>query len=257
MLIQIHEIAARLAAAGFVAPEEEALELAAAAAGDDTLLERLVARRLTGEPLAWITGTVRFCDVDVQVDPGVYVPRWHSEGLARRAAERLPDRGLAVDLCTGSGAVARVMAARRPAARVLATDADPAAVACARTNGVQALAGDLFEPLPAALAGTVDVVAGVVPYVPEGELGLLQRDTLTFETALPYDGGPDGTGVLRRAIAESPRFLREGGTLLLELGRGQPELLAGDLVRHGFTGVSVLRDDAGDVRGVEAVLAGG
>ena len=257
MLIQIHEIAVRLAAAGFVAPEEEAAELAAAARGDGALLERLVARRLTGEPLAWITGTVRFCGVDLHVDPGVYVPRWHSEGLAARAAERLPDGGVAVDLCTGSGAIACVMSARRPAARILATDADPGAVACARANGVQALPGDLFEPVPAALAGAVDVVVGVVPYVPEGELGLLQRDTLTFESALPYDGGPDGTGVLRRTIAGSPRFLRAGGTLLLELGRGQPELLAGDLVRHGFTDVSVLRDDEGDVRGVEAVLAGG
>lgn len=252
-----HRVAGRLAAAGFVAAAEEATELAERAAGDPALLERLVARRLTGEPLAWITGRVRFCDVEVRVDPGVYVPRWHSEVVARRAAERLPTAGVAIDVCTGSGAIARVLRARRPGARIVATDADPRAVACARGNGVDALPGDLFAPVPPVFAGTTDVVVGVVPHVPAGELGLLQRDTLTFESALPYDGGPDGTSVLRRVIAESPRFLRPGGALLLELGRGQPGLLAADLDRHGFTGVSVLADEDGDVRGVEATLAGG
>ena len=99
------DVAARLERAGFVAAEEEAAELLAA--GGD--LDALVARRLTGEPLAWITGTAPFCGLWIRVDPGVYVPRWQTEALARRAVERLPADGVAIDLCTGSGAIATVL----------------------------------------------------------------------------------------------------------------------------------------------------
>jgi release factor glutamine methyltransferase len=247
-------LVALLSSAGFIAPEEEADELLAAAAGDATLLDGLVERRLTGEPLAWITGRARFCGVDVRVDPGVYVPRWHSEELARRAAGRLPDDGVAIDLCTGSGAVARVLMEARPDARVVASDVDARAVACATANGVEAYRGDLFEPLPILLQGRVDVVVGVVPYVPTPELPLLQRDTFTFESTLSYHGGPDGTAILRRVLVDSPRLLRAGGALLLELGGDQAALLADDLGRLGYVDVTAFRDEEGDVRGIEATL---
>ena len=250
------DLAERLADAGFVAAAEEAAELHARAGDDAELLDALVARRLTGEPLAWITGGVEFCGLSLRVDPGVYVPRWQSEQLARRAAERLPDGGVAVDLCTGCGAVARVLSESRPGARVLGCDVDDRAVACARANGVEALAGDLFAPLPAALAGFVDAVVGVVPYVPTGELALLHRDTLAFESTLSYDGGADGLAFLRRAVVESPRWLRRGGALLLELGGDEAEALRGALERAGFADVRELRDEEGDVRGIEATLTG-
>ena len=247
-------VSALLSGAGFIAADEEAEELLAAAGDDATLLDALVERRLTGEPLAWITGHVPFCGVDVHVDPGVYVPRWHTEGLARRAVERLQVDGIAVDLCTGSGAIAKVLATARPGALVVAADIDERAVACARRNGVEAFAGDLFEPLPSGLEGRVDVVVAVVPYVPSAELPLLQRDTFTFESPLSYDGGPDGAGVLRRTLRDSPRFLRRGGTLLLELGGDQADLLGDDLEALGYTRAGVLRDEEGDVRGVEATF---
>jgi len=76
---------------------------------------------------------------------------------------------------------------------VVATDSDGRAVTCARANGVEAYCGDLFAPLPGALDGRVDLVVAVAPYVPTSALALLQRDTLTFESPLSYDGGPDGT----------------------------------------------------------------
>src|ERR1700720_3649954 len=98
-----------LSRAGFVSAEEEADELLSRAAGDVELLDSLVARRLTGEPLAWITGRVSFCGLEIRVDPGVYVPRWLSEPLARRAVELLPETGSAIDLCTGAGAIARTL----------------------------------------------------------------------------------------------------------------------------------------------------
>jgi release factor glutamine methyltransferase len=248
-------LTALLASEGFVAADEEADELLARAAGDTELLESLVARRLTGEPLAWITGSVAFCGLELRVDPGVYVPRWQSEQLARRAADRLPAGGTAVDLCTGTGAVAKTMMVARPAARVVGADLDERAVACATANGVEAYHGDLFAPVPAALEGRVDVVVGVVPYVPTPELGLLQRDTFTFESALSYDGGDDGLEIVRRVLHDSRRFLRPGGALLLELGGEQAGALDGDLGRLGYVDVAVLVDEDGDARGVEATRA--
>ena len=100
----------------------------------------------------------------------------------------------------------------------------------------------------------MDVVVGVVPYVPTPELPLLQRDTLTFESPLSYDGGDDGTAILRRVLVDSPRFLRPGGALLLELGGEQADALADDLARFGYADVAVLADEDGDVRGIEATL---
>jgi len=249
------ELAELLADAGFVAAADEAGELLARAGGDQELLDALVARRLTGEPLAWITGSVCFCGLEIAVDPGVYVPRWQTEALALRAVERLPANGAAVDVCTGAGAIAKTLMARRPQARVLATDLDERAVACARRNGVEAHRGDLLAPLPRALEGSVDVVVGVVPYVPTGDLRLLHRDALTFESTLSYDGGEDGTALLRRVVADSTRFLRRGCALLLELGGHQADALGDDLGRLGYVDVDVLRDEEADVRGIEATLA--
>ena len=250
-------LAERLRDGGFVAPEEEADELLAAAGGDAARLASFVERRLTGEPLAWITGRTSFRGRCVLVLPGVYVPRWQSEALAGRAAERLPADGLAIDLCTGAGAIAATLAAARPGARVVASDLDPRAVACARANGVEAYEGDLFAALPPGLAGRADVVVGVVPYVPTPELGLLQRDTLAFESTLSYDGGADGTAILRRVLEGAPAFLRPRGALLLELGGGQGAALAGDLARLGYAGVRPVLDEDGDERGLEATLVAG
>jgi len=190
----------------------------------------------------------------VHIDPDVYVPRWLSEPLARRAIERLPATGTAIDVCTGSGAIAAVLRAHRPHARVLASDVDAKAVACAITNDVDAYLGDLFTPLPDDLLSSVDVVVGVAPYVPTPELPLLQRDTFTFERPLSYDGGPDGTNILRRVIRDAPRLLRPGGALLLELGGDQPRLLTVELTDLGFVDVTMLTDEDGVARGLEATM---
>jgi release factor glutamine methyltransferase len=253
--LDLDPLAGLLSEAGFVAAEEEARELSARAAGDPGLLEALIRRRLTGEPLAWITGHASFCGVEILVDPGVYVPRWQSEPLARRAVERLPATGTAIDLCTGSGAIAKVLSVERPEARVVATDLDGQAVACAAANGVAVFRGDLFDPLPSSLQGCVDVVVSVVPYVPTPALAFLPHDTLAFESPLTYDGGPDGTAILHRVVIGARRFLRPGGALLLELGGEQAGQLAHDLDRLGYADVVVLSDGDGDVRGIEATAS--
>jgi release factor glutamine methyltransferase len=241
-----------LAAGGSLEPGSEADALLEAANDGAWPIDRLVARRLEGEPLPWITGWVRFCDARVLVDPGVFVPRPQTEALARRAVALLPADGIAVDLCTGSGAIAVVLRSERPAASVIATDVDPVAVACARRNGVEALVGDLDEPLPPALRERVDVVTAVVPYVPTEELHLLPRDVLAHEPARALDGGPGGTAVLERAARGAPRWLRPGGTVLLELGGDQANELSATMADAGLTAIRVHRDEEGRDRAIEA-----
>jgi release factor glutamine methyltransferase len=212
-------------------------------------------RRVEGEPLAWIVGSVLFCGVRVLVHPGVYVPRWQSEPLVRRAATHLGRDGLAVDLCTGSGALALALGALVPGARVVATEIDPVACECARANGVEVFEGELDNALARSLDGTVDVVLGVVPYVPTPELSFLARDVLEFEPRVALDGGEDGTEFLRRALQYAAGLLRSGGVLLLELGGTEDEAIRSALVDAGFSPIEAMYDEDGDLRAIEAVLA--
>ena len=243
-----------LRGAGFVAAELEAAALLRHAAGDRAVLADALGRRLGGEPLAWILGETSFCGMTIRVLPGVYVPREQTEALARRAIDLLPPSGTAIDVCTGTGAIARVVAAARPLARVVGCDIDPCAVACAALNGVEVFEGDLLDAVPADLEGSVDVVIGVVPYVPSRAMTWLQRDIRTFESSASYDGGADGVDVLRRVVNESSRFLRPGGSLVLELGADQAERLAPDLERAGYGRAIVLLDDERDPRGIETAF---
>jgi release factor glutamine methyltransferase len=247
-------LAGRLAGAGCVAPFDEADELVAASGGDEGVLEQLVVRRLGGEPLAWVTGCVSFAGHRVLVHPGVYVPRRQSERLARRGVDLLPETGLALDLCTGSGAIALALGRARPRARVLASEIDARACLCAAANGVEVLAGHLADPLPADLRGHLDLVIGVVPYVPTAELVFLPRDVRDYEPVLALDGGPRGTLLLEEAVWAAAGSLHGGGWLLLEVGGDEGALLAPILAQAGFGPPLVHRDSEGDVRGIEAQL---
>ena len=250
----VPEVATRLAAAGCVAPEEEAAEIVGAARSRPEV-EAMVERRLRGEPLAWVVGTTTFCGHRITVHPGVYVPRPHTQQLARRAGALLPPGGVAVDLCTGTGAVASVLRARDPSAKVLATDVDPAAVACARSNGVEALVGFLDDPLPVTLEGAVDLVTAVVPYVPTDRLPFLPRDVVAFEPRAALDGGAGGLRLLLQVVSRCTRWLRPGGWLLVELGGGQALPVVAAMRRAGFVDLAVLTDEDGDDRAVEGRFA--
>jgi release factor glutamine methyltransferase len=242
-------LAARLAAAGCVASDDEARELLRDAPDDDTLDAR-VRRREAGEPLAWIVGRSEFAGLRVHVTRGVYVPRRQTEELARRAAELLPARGVAIDLCTGSGAVAAWIKHAVPDASVVGVDIDPVAVACAARNRVRAVVGDLAAPFHA--AGAIDVVTAVAPYVPTADRALLPSDVQRYEPVQALDGGDDGLCVVRRIVEEAAGLLRAGGHLLLELGGDQDAALAPDVASRGFTDVATWHDDDGDLRGLVA-----
>jgi release factor glutamine methyltransferase len=241
-----------LAEGGCVAPDAEADALLGASSAGVGRIEDLVARRVGGEPLPWITGWIRFCGLRIVVDHGVFVPRPHTQPMARRAAELLPEGGIAVDLCTGSGAVAAVMASARPNATVLATDIDPMAVASARRNGVRAEVGDLDEPLPPSLRGRVDVLTGVVPYVPTEELRLLPRDVVANEPRRALDGGRGGTAVLIRAANAAAQWLGHDGRVLLEIGGDQAGVMRPVLAGLGLSEIRMIRDPDRQDRAIEA-----
>ena len=241
--------------AGCIAPDEEADELIRAAADHSDVLADLLARRTEGEPLAWLTGEVTFCGITVGIAPGVYVPRPHTEPLAMRAASLLGSGGVAVDLCTGSGAVALSLATMVPDATVLATELDAIAARCARQNGVDVNEGFLDDPLPSSFEHRLDVMAAVVPYVPTDALHLLPRDVQTYEPELALDGGPDGTALLAMVARRSVRWLRPGGWILLELGGDQAGPIETLLRACGFGHVDVMTDEDGSPRAICAQLS--
>ncbi|MFL6298721.1 MAG: peptide chain release factor N(5)-glutamine methyltransferase [Actinomycetes bacterium] len=260
-----------LAAAGCVSARAEADWLLEEAV-DEESLRAMVARRVAGEPLQYVIGWAPFGPLRLVVGPGVFVPRPETEGLADRAAPRLRSRPeppggsgeprggarvrpIAVDVCTGSGAIACFLAAEVPGARVLATELDPGALAWARRNadryGVELLAGDLDEPLPAALAGRVDVLCANVPYVPSGAIATLPTDVRDHEPRLALDGGPDGLDVLRRLVARAGHWLAPGGGLLCEIGEDQAETGVALLTAAGLVEVAVHPDLVGRDRILE------
>jgi release factor glutamine methyltransferase len=241
-----------LAAAGCVSARAEAAWLLEEAAHREAL-EAMVARRAAGEPLQYVIGWAPFGSLRLAVGPGVFVPRPETEGLADRAAALAPR--VAVDLCTGSGAIACFLAVEVPGARVLATELDPAALAWARRNsdrfGVELFAGDLDEPLPAEVEGRVDVLCANVPYVPTGAIATLPRDVRDHEPRLALDGGPDGLDVLRRLAPRAGRWLAPRGSLLCEIGEDQAEAAVALLTAAGLVDVAVHPDLAGRDRILE------
>jgi release factor glutamine methyltransferase len=221
-------------------------------------LRAMVARRVAGEPLQYVIGWAPFGRLRLAVGPGVFVPRPETEGLADRAATRLratPGPRTAVDLCTGSGAIACFLASEAPGTRVLATELDPGALAWARVNadryGVELLAGDLDAPLPAELAGRVDVLCANVPYVPSEAIATLPTDVRDHEPRLSLDGGPDGLDLFRRLAGRAGHWLAPGGWLYCEIGEDQAEEAAAILTGAGLAEVAVHRDLVGRDRIVE------
>jgi release factor glutamine methyltransferase len=205
-----------------------------------------------------VIGWAPFGPLKLRVGPGVFVPRPETETLADRAAAFLrarPEPRVAVDLCTGSGAIACFLAEEVPGARVLATELDPGALAWAKLNAeryrVELLAGDLDAPLPAELAGRVDVLCANVPYVPSGAIATLPTDVRDHEPRLSLDGGADGLEVFRRLAGRASRWLAPGGRLHAEIGEDQARAAAALLTEAGLTEVAVHQDLVGRDRIVE------
>lgn len=239
-------LVARLRSAGCVFAEDEAALLLDAAAGDPAVLEGLVTARVSGEPLEQLLGWVAFGGRRIAVGPGVFVPRVRTEHLAELAAARLTGGEVVVELCCGVAAVSAVLLATGRVGELYAADVDPAAVDYARQNltdpGV-ALVGDLYDPLPIRLRGRVDLLVANAPYVPTDALALMPREARDHEPSVALDGGADGVDVQRRIIADAAVWLRPGGSLLIETGREQSAITAGEMRAVGLVTEVVVDDE--------------
>jgi release factor glutamine methyltransferase len=191
--------------------------------GDTSFHDRFsdaVAARARRIPLQHITGTAAFGPVQLQVGPGVFIPRPETEALLEWAlAQTLPAEPVIVDLCTGSGALAIALALGRSGSRVVAVDDDPAALAYARRNAamtaVRIVAGDVTDPgLLPDLVGAVDLVVANPPYIPAGSE--LEPEVAQHDPAHALFGGPDGMAVIGPLVRRAADWLRAGGLLAVE-----------------------------------------
>ena len=188
---------------------------------------RLIERRVSGEPLQYLEGEVQFGPIKVGVDRRVLIPRPETEFLFDLAVRSLasPPK-VVVDLCTGSGALALALKTTYPGARVVATDLSADALGVAIGNGrrlgldVDWRLGDLWEPVPTELSGSVNLMVANPPYVAEAEWDHLPID-VQQEPRIALVAGPSGTEVIEQLLDQTPAWLAEGGVALVEVGENQ------------------------------------
>jgi release factor glutamine methyltransferase len=255
------ELVEELRAAGCVFAEDEAALLRGEARTRGHL-ELMVARRVRGEPLEQVVGWAEFCGLRVAVAPGVFVPRRRTALLVDLATDHLlgrPER-VVVDLCCGTGAIGLAIAERVESVDLHAADLDPAAVACARRNlGEDRVhEGDLYDALPAALAGRVDVLVVNAPYVPADEIALMPPEARDHEHRVALDGGSDGLDLHRRVAAGAPDWLSPGGVLLIETSVEQAKGTRAACEEAGLLSEVVVREETMStaVRAISDVTGG-
>ncbi len=214
-------------------------------------IRELTERRAAREPLQHITGRAAFRSLELAVGPGVFVPRPETEQVAQFAIDALRSvaapEPVAVDLGTGSGAIALALATEVPHARVFAVENSPEAFIWTRRNvdasGVENLRPvfiDLADALPE-LDGTVDVVISNPPYVPDAAIPR-DPEVRLFDPAAALYGGEDGLDVIRVISRVAQRLLRPGGTLVLEHGELQGAAIRELLTADGWRAAATHRD---------------
>jgi release factor glutamine methyltransferase len=233
-------------------------------AGEDLAYEEAVVRRAGGWPLAYITGRREFFSLDLEVGPGVLIPRPETEllvevavALASPPVARSGPGLVLADIGTGSGAVAVALASLLPGVVIYATDTSEAALEVAERNvkrlglggRVRLRRGDLLDALPV----PVDGVVANLPYVADPDWEGLPREVRDFEPPGSLRGGPDGLDLFRRLAAGLPAYLLPGGFVCLEVGPGQAGPVARLLLETGvFETVARHLDLAGHERVVSA-----
>ena len=239
------EVVTRLRAAGCVFAEDEAALLLADATTDEDL-ERMVDARAAGTPLEQVLGWAEFHGVRVVVEPGVFIPRHRSDVLVDEAIALARENAVVVDMCCGTGALGLAVMAAVPGSSLHASDVDPAAVRCARTNvesrGGHVSEGDLFDALPGELRGRIQILLVNAPYVPSAEIRLMPAEAREYENLVALDGGKDGLDVHRRVATKAREWLAPGGHLLVETSSDQADVLAGEFASAGLS-VRVILDD--------------
>ena len=217
---------------------------------------RALCQRCVGVPLQHLTGDQPFRRLTLIVRPGVFIPRPETEIVVEHALAAIDgvSSPIVIDVGTGTGAIALTIKDERPDARVLAIDLSPDAVALARENAirsgldVEVAQGDLLEPVPADLRGSVDLVVSNPPYVEEHELSALPREVLA-DPMLALAGGID---VYERLFAQAAEVLRPGGAVVVEIGASQASRVGVAAADAGFGSVEVETDLTGRDRIVTA-----
>lgn len=227
--------------------------------------DKLLDRRLSGEPLQYITGGQEFMGLTFHVDPRVLIPRLDTEILAEEALKYVngPDgkNGLRVlDLCCGSGAIGLSIAKLADPERIIevvlsdiSEDALKAAgqnaEALGITDNVTFIKSDLFTEID----GRFDLIVSNPPYVRSDIIETLDTEVKDHEPMLALDGGADGLDVYRRIIEEAPDHLNYGGSLMMEIGFDQAEDIKQMLTEEGrYTDLKIRKDLAGLDRVVSA-----
>lgn len=216
---------------------------------DPTVAERLelaMQRRISGEPVAYITGFKAFFGLNLQVDARVLDPRPDTETLVEWALEQLPTETTqrVLDLGTGSGAVALALQHHRPQNQITAVDASADALAVAQANAhrLQLPVHFIHSDWMAAVPGRFEMIVSNPPYVVDGDPHL---SALTHEPLQALTSGPDGLDDIRQIIAQAPSRLVPGGWLLLEHGWDQAKAVQTLLDQAGFEQVQSRQDLAG------------
>jgi release factor glutamine methyltransferase len=235
-----------------------------AAIGTDEAIEltEFVERRAAREPLQHITGVAYFRSVELAVGPGVFVPRPETESVVQHAVDALravaTPEPLAVDLGTGSGAIALALATEVPHSRVYGVEVSPRAYVWARQN-FRSVGADnatpVFHDLAGALPeldGLVDVVISNPPYIPTGAIPR-DPEVRLHDPELALYGGEDGLDVVRQVSQTAARLLHSGGTLVLEHGELQSAAIAELLARDGWRAIAHHRDLTGRDRATTAL----
>lgn len=221
-----------------------------------TAYRTMVARRGRREPLQHILGTQEFCGLEFQVSPEVLIPRHDTETLVNEALARASGARTVLDVGTGSGCIAVILARRLPGAKVTALDLSSAALEVARRNAdhngveIEFVHGSLLAPV----AGRrFDLIVSNPPYIPSADIDQLQPEVRHGDPRCALDGGYDGLDVYRALIPGAVAGLNPGGWLLVEVGIGQAESVA-ELFRatDGYGGVIVAHDPGGIERVVGA-----
>ncbi len=230
-------------------------------------LEKLIQRRISGEPLQYILGHQEFWSIDFRVDPRVLIPRPETELLVDQSLEILSENSFkgvpsVLEIGTGSGAIAIALAKEMKKIFLVATDISRDALVLAKENArsagvqdrIEFVNGDLFGPFRRSKEKKpFDLILSNPPYLVRPEIGALAKEVKDYEPILALDGGEDGLEFYRSMISQADLYLQEGGWLLLEIGQGQGDKVVKQIQGRGtFSQPQILPDLAGRERVVKA-----
>lgn len=213
------------------------------------LYDELVRRRLAREPIAYIVGHREFWGLEFDVTPAVLIPRPETELVIEEALAAFPHKPVVhtiIDVGTGSGCLAVILAIEFASATVVAIDSSAAALDVARQNAarhnvserVALVHGDLLDDVHV----SADLIVSNPPYVPDADAATLQPEVARYEPACALYGGPDGLDVIRRLLAVAPARLAPEGRLIVEFGFGQESAVRDAALQSGWTTDRVRRD---------------